>query len=195
MWIHEGWTTYLEGLYVEYRWGKGDGIKYLNGYRPKVQNRQPIIAARNVNATPPQDQYFKGALMLNTLRSVINDDKKWFKLLHDVFQHFQYKNIMTEELVQYMNQKSGRDLTPIFDQYLRHTAIPTLDLQFDDANGTVSYHWIADEAKFNMPVRVGKKGVWQIITPTTEPQMMKTSLKKDDFEVATDLYFVNVTKH
>ena len=195
MWIHEGWTTYLEGLYVEYRWGKGDGIKYLNGYKAKVQNRQPIIAARNVNATPPQDQYFKGALMLNTVRSVINDDKKWFKLLHDVFQHFKYKNIMTEELVQYMNQKSGMNLTPIFDQYLRHTAIPTLDLQFDDAQGTVSYKWIADEPNFRMPVRVGKKDAWQIITPTTEPQSMKTSLKKDDFEVATDLYFVNVMKH
>jgi aminopeptidase N len=102
---------------------------------------------------------------------------------------------MTEELVQYMNQKSGMNLTPIFDQYLRHTAIPTLDLQFDDAKGTVSYRWIADEPQFKMPVRVGKKDAWQIITPTMEPQTMNTSLKKDDFEVATDLYFVNVTKH
>src|SRR5215813_8946698 len=31
MWIHEGWTTYLEGIYVEYRWGKDDAIKYVNG--------------------------------------------------------------------------------------------------------------------------------------------------------------------
>ena len=36
MWIHEGWTTYLESLYVEYRWGKDDAIKYLNGLKPKV---------------------------------------------------------------------------------------------------------------------------------------------------------------
>jgi hypothetical protein len=79
MWIHEGWTTYLESLYVEYRWGKEDAIKYLNGYKPKVQNRYPIIAERGVNANPPQDQYFKGALLINTLRSVANDDARWLK--------------------------------------------------------------------------------------------------------------------
>ncbi len=80
MWIHEGWATYLESLYVEYRWGKADGLKYLNGYKPKVQNRQPIVAQRGVNATPPEDQYFKGALFINTIRSLVNDDAKWFAL-------------------------------------------------------------------------------------------------------------------
>jgi len=194
MWIHEGWTTYLEGLYVEYRWGKADGLKYVNGYKSKVRNDQPIIAARGVNATPPQDQYFKGALMLNTVRSVINDDKRWGKLLHDVFQHFKYKNIMTEELVAYINQQAGQDLTPIFNQYLRHTAIPTLDLKFDDANKTVQYRWIVDEKDFAMPVRAGDSAKWQIIRPTTDWQTMPTTLKKDDFAVAIDLYFINVKK-
>ena len=74
MWIHEGWTTYLESLYVEYMYGHDDALKYMNGYKPKVQEPRPIITERGINATPPQDQYFKGALFLNTLRSVVNDD-------------------------------------------------------------------------------------------------------------------------
>jgi aminopeptidase N len=74
MWIHEGWTTYLECLYVEFMFGHDDGLKYTNAYKSKVRNQQPIVAARGVNATPPQDQYFKGALFINTLRSIINDD-------------------------------------------------------------------------------------------------------------------------
>ena len=45
-----------------------------------------------------------------------------------------------------------------------------------------------------MPIRVGEPGNWQMIRPTTDWQTMKTPLKKDDFEVATDLYYVNVTK-
>jgi hypothetical protein len=45
-----------------------------------------------------------------------------------------------------------------------------------------------------MPVRVGKKGDWQIINATTDWQTMKTPLKKDDFDVAADLYYVNVSK-
>ncbi len=77
MWIHEGWTTYLEGLYVEYRWGNDDAIKYLNGLKPKIKNQRPIVTERGINGDPPEDQYFKGALMLNTLRTVIDDDNRW----------------------------------------------------------------------------------------------------------------------
>jgi hypothetical protein len=32
------------------------------------------------------------------------------------------------------------------------------------------------------------------VEPTAEWQTMKTPLKKDEFEVATDLYFVTVSK-
>jgi aminopeptidase N len=194
MWIHEGWTTYLECLFVEYMYGHEDYLKYVNAYKSKVQNRQPIIAQRGVNATPPQDMYFKGALFIHTLRSVVNDDARWWKLLHDFYQHFKYQNIMTEDIVRYFNEQTGMNLTPVFNQYLRHTAIPTLELKFDDAKNTVSYRWKVDEPGFAMPVRVGTKDHWQTITPTTEWQTMSTSLKKDDFSVATDLYYVNVSK-
>ena len=46
-----------------------------------------------------------------------------------------------------------------------------------------------------MPVRVGTKDHWQIISPTTEWKTMKTPLRKDEFGVATDLYFVEVSKN
>ncbi len=86
------------------------------------------------------------------------------------------------------------DLTPVFGQYLWHTAIPTLELKFDDASGTVQYRWQADEKAFNMPIRVGSTDHWETIHPTTDWQTMKTPLTKDQFEVATDLYYVNVNK-
>jgi aminopeptidase N len=194
MWIHEGWTTYLECLYVEYMYGHDDYLKYVNAYKSKVKNAKPIIAERGTNAEPPQDQYFKGALFLNTLRSVVNDDPRWFKLIHDLYQHFKYKNIMTEDIVAFFNQKTGKDMTPIFNQYLRHTAIPTLELKFNAGEGTVSYRWRVDEAGFAMPVRVGKKDNWQIVQATTDWQNLKTPLAKDEFDVATDLYYINVDK-
>jgi aminopeptidase N len=194
MWIHEGWTTYLEVLYVEYTFGHEDAQKYINGYKAKVQNREPIIAERGIAATPPQDMYFKGALFLNTLRNVINDDARWWALIHDFYQHFKYQNIMTEDVVAYFNQQTQLYLTPLFDQYLRHTAIPTLELKFNEADGTVDYRWQADEPDFAMPIRVGKKTNWQIIQATTYWQTMKTPLQKNEFDVATDLYFVNVSK-
>jgi hypothetical protein len=45
-----------------------------------------------------------------------------------------------------------------------------------------------------MPVRVGKKDAWQVIQPTTEWKTMKTSVGKDGFDVATDLYYINVSR-
>jgi aminopeptidase N len=194
MWIHEGFTTYLESLYVEYRWGKADAIRYLSGYKPKILNQRPIVGERGVNAEPPEDQYFKGALMLNTLRSVIDDDEKWFALLHDLYQHFKYQNIMTEDIVAYCNQRTGLSLTPIFNQYLRQAQIPRLELLFGEAPGTVMYKWRADEEEFVMPVRVGTPDHWQIIHPTTHWQTMQTSLSKDDFQVDTDHYYIDVNK-
>jgi aminopeptidase N len=194
MWIHEGWATYLECLYVEHMYGYDDALKYTNAYKSKVQNRAPIIGLRGVHREPPQDMYFKGALFLNTLRSVVNDDTQWFQLIHDVYQHFKYQNIMTEDMVRFFNEKTRMDLTPIFDQYLRHAALPTLELDFTGADKTVRYRWKADESAFAMPVRVGKPGQWQIIQPTTEWKSMPTSLDRDEFEVATDLYYINVAR-
>ncbi len=194
MWIHEGWTTYLECLYVEYMYGHDDYLKYTNALKKKVQNHSPIIATRGTNTEPPQDQYFKGALFIHTIRSIVNDDKKWFTLIHDFYQHFKYQTIMTEDVAAYFNQKTGKNLTPIFNQYLRHTAIPTLELKFDEAKGEVSYRWKADEAGFAMPIKVGTKDHWQVVEPTTDWKTMKSIVTKSDFDVATDLYYVNVIK-
>ncbi len=198
MWIHEAWATYLESLYVEYRWGHDAALKYLNGYKSKIRNQRPIVGERGVLDNPPEDQYFKGALFINTLRSIVNNDRKWFALLHDFYQHFKYHSIMTEDVVAYFNQHTGMNLTPVFNQYLRHTAIPVLELKFNEADGTVAYRWEVDEPGFTMPVRVGSstepEDGWRIIHPTTEWQMMKTPLSKDQFEVATDLYYIDVSK-
>jgi aminopeptidase N len=194
MWIHEGWANYCETLFVEYMWGKANGLTYLNTGKDGVKNAVPVIAEEGTYATPPPDQYKKGALFLNTLRSVINDDAVWFKLLHDYYQHFKYQTIMTTDMVEFFNHQTGLNLTPIFNQYLRHAAIPTLQLQFDEAAHTVSYRWQADEPGFVMPIRVGRSSDWQIVQPTRDWKVLSTPLSKDEFEVATDLYYVNVRK-
>jgi len=147
-----------------------------------------------VNADPTEDQYFKGALMLNTLRSTVNDDAKWWSLLRGFYQRFKYQNILTEDVIAYFNMHSGLDLTPIFDQYLRHAAIPRLELLFGEVPDTLMYKWDADEVGFAMPVRVGVPGKWQTIKPTTKWQTMKTSLSKDELQVDVDHFYVDVNK-
>ncbi len=192
MWIQEGWTTYLEGVYVEALFGYDDALKYVNGYKKKVGNREPVITQRGIHRTPNQDQYFKGALFLHTLRSVVNDDARWWKLVRDTYERFKYQNIMTEDIVRFFNAELKQDLTPVFDQYLRRAELPTLELTFDEKDGTVSYRWKADERGFAMPIRVGKPGSWQTIQPTATWKTMPNPMG-EVLEVATGLYYVNVS--
>jgi aminopeptidase N len=192
-WIHEGWATYAECVYVEAIFGREDALKYVNGYKAKVRNRQPIITVPGVNRRPSQDQYFKGALFLNTVRSVIDDDARWWKLLRDYCSRFKYRNIMTEDVVKFFNERIGLNLTPIFDQYLRHAALPALELRFQD--GGVSYRWKADIKEFAMPVKVGRGPDWRLVRPTAEWQTLKTGMKREEFEVATDLYYIDVIRN
>ena len=218
MWIHEGWDTYLESLFVEYRFGHADALTYLNG-RPgndwvpgstphhwngvrshvAQTDRRPIITERGVYGDPPSDQYFKGAMMINTLRSVLaegrpDDDARWFRLIRRFYQHFRYTTTMTEDVVAWWSRQTGRNLTPFFDQYLRHVGIPTLELCFDESTHTVRYKWQAEEPGFAMPVRVGDPAHWQVIRPTLQWQTLRTTIARDSFQVATDLYYVEVSK-
>ncbi len=49
MWIHESFTTYMETLYVEYRYGKKDALRYIGTQRPFIQNESPILGPSGVN--------------------------------------------------------------------------------------------------------------------------------------------------
>jgi hypothetical protein len=75
MWIHEGWTTYLENLYVEHRFGYDDALKYVNGYKSKVATASRSSRSAASTARRRRTQYFKGALFLNTApQASWNDD-------------------------------------------------------------------------------------------------------------------------
>jgi aminopeptidase N len=195
MWIHEGWANYCESVFVEYMWGKGDAITYINTGKEDVKNAELVICQEGTACTPPVDQYKKGGLFLNTLRSVIDNDDEWFALLRDYYQHFKYQTIMTTDMAAYFSQHSQLALTPIFNEYLRHAAIPTLELRFNRQTHTVAYRWQAEEPDFAMPIKVGDRSHWQLIAPsTTHWQTMRTQVDSEHFDVATDLYYVNVRK-
>ena len=159
-----------------------------------MRNREPVITQRGIHRTPSQDMYFKGALFINTLRSIVDDDRKWWSLLRAFYQRFKYRNIMTEDVVAFFNAQLGQDLTPVFDQYLRRAELPALELAFNEMEGTLAYRWEAAERTFAMPVRIGSSGQWVTLRPTTGWKTMTWKVAKDKTEVATDLYYINVTK-
>jgi len=152
MWIHEGFTTYSEAVYVECRWGKEDALEYLKGLRKNIGNQASIIGDYGVNSEGSGDMYPKGANLLNTLRSIYNDDELWWKTLKDYTLTFRHKIIDTKMVEDFFNAPVKTNLQPIFDQYLRYSAIPVLE--FKDTGKRISYRWKTDVADFNMPVDV-----------------------------------------
>jgi aminopeptidase N len=191
MWIHEGFTTYTEAVYVECRYGYEKGQEYVNGLKKKVKNTSPIIGEYGVNKEGSGDMYDKGSLFLNTLRHVVNNDDKWWKLLLKFSGTFHHKIIDTKAVITFFNKETGMKLTPVFDQYLRHTQIPKLEMRME--NGKLQFRWNADERKFAMPVGVKINGKSARITPTTSWKTSKfkvNSLK--DVEVLTNDFYISV---
>jgi aminopeptidase N len=171
MWIHEGFTMYSEALYVESREGKAAGAKYIAGIRSNIVNNKPIIGIYNVNHEGSGDMYYKGANLIHMTRILLDDDKKWRDLLRGMNKEFGLKTTTTEEIVAYINKVTGKNLSKIYDQYLRYAQIPVLE--YKQEGNLVSYRWQADVENFDMPIRMKRGGKMEWIKPEKEWKKLK----------------------
>ena len=192
MWIHEGFTSYSEAVYVECRWGKEEALEYLKGTRRGLGNNATIIGDYGVNSEGSGDMYFKGANLLNTIRSIYDNDELWWKTLKDYTETYKHQIIDTETTENFFNESTGVDLEPIFDQYLRHTDLPKL--QFRKKEGKTQARWIADVEDFKMPVDIFIDGKEIRITPTDEWGDLKENIALNKIEV-NDLEFYIKTSY
>jgi len=187
MWIHEGFCTYSEALYVECLHGPDTALKYCNSWKYRVVNDKPVIGDYNVNNEGSSDMYYKGALMLHTLRWLVNDDALWFALIRDIQKDFRFKNTNTEELVAYMNAKLGKDYTWLFNQYLRRQSPPVLDYKLKQKGKDleVTLKWDAVGDDFRLPVQITKApGKFETVYPTRAPQkFLLRDMTVNDFMV------------
>lgn len=196
MWIHESFGAYAEALFVEHLWGYQEALRYVNGKKPNVRNTEPIIGIYNVQREGSGDMYDKGQLVLNTLRSVLDDDALWIALLRGIYETFKYKTVTADDVFTYVNQKTAKDFGYFFDQYLKHTRIPQLDVNLTYKGDSVrmSYRWTADVREFRMPVRVTTApGKYEFITPTTTWQQMSIGMMRpEEFNVERDRFYVDL---
>ena len=72
IWLHEGFATYSEALYVEHLYGHEAYQRYLSVYAMLIKNKKPLIGPYDVNYWDYKDTdvYMKGALILHTLRNI-----------------------------------------------------------------------------------------------------------------------------
>ena len=191
MWIHEAFTMYSEVVYVECQLGYDKAQTYINGMKINVENDKPIIGPYGVNKEGSNDMYYKGALMINTIRHIINDEAKWWKLLFDYSNTFRHKIIDTETVIAYFNKESGINLTPVFNQYLRYTNIPKLEYRVK--NNFLEFKWNAEEKDFTMPIDIIVKNEKIRIQPTTSWTTSKIKVKNlNAIEVLINDFFITL---
>ena len=202
MWLHESFTTYMESLYVEYTASYPDAVRYLANQRDGISNENPIIGPMNVNFDDWEgsDMYNKGAWILHTLRSVIDDDKVFFPMLKSFYQKNAISNVTTKQFIDYVSFYTKKDYTPFFYQYLYTAKIPVLEYKIEQKckakDLLVSYRWRAEVENFDMPVKIGVASNWQTVTPKTQKwqSILLKNTPLEDFDIATQLFLINFEK-
>ncbi len=192
MWIHEGFTSYTESIYIECRWGKEDALKYLKGIRQNISNSSTIIGDYGVNAEGSGDMYYKGANLLNMIRSIYDDDELWWNTLREYTKTFKHKTITTADTEEFFNKATEVDLKPVFEQYLRHASIPVLELKQGDDK--IQYRWKADVIDFKMPVDVIIDEEEIRLNVTSDWKTLETGEELDELKVNDLEFYVQTSK-
>jgi len=166
MWVHEGFTSYAENLYLDYHFGTKASADYVIGCRKGIRNDRPIIGPYGVNQGGSGDMYAKGANILHTLRQLIEDDGLWREILRGLNKEFYHQTVTTQQVEDYLGDRTGKDLSAFFDQYLRTTMIPKL--QYRVQGDRLEYRYTDIVENFDMPVRILVDGKAKWLFPTAQ---------------------------
>lgn len=134
VWLNEGFATYAEALYEEYRYTKEEYHDYMN---ETLENwrifYQKLYLEDDSNPANVFQEFFyhKGAWVLHTLRYHLGDEL-FFDIIKSYAQaeEFKYKYVDTETFKKYVETHSGLDLEVFFDQWIYDTSFPEIRYNF-----------------------------------------------------------------
>jgi len=167
-WLHEGYGTYMQPLYLQWLRGDMEYMAALMKMRATLMLRHPVVAGRSMvekdvssaDRGPGNDVYYKGALMLHTLRGLVGDEA-FFRATRELVYgtdapkpgNFRPRYASTSDYVALVNRITGKDYGWFFDVYLRSVKLPELVATRDP--GGLELRWKTEGDKpFPMPVQV-----------------------------------------
>lgn len=194
MWIHEGFTTYSEALYVEYHSGYRKALDYLASQKAEIMNTSPLIGPLGLNYSNwgHSDNYYKGTWLLHSLRHSFKKDEHWFKWLRSfsITNRHQFMNTQKiQESIQHTNEIDEQSIETIFRQYLNDTRIPQLILYKDQENRYQS-KWENCIENFSMPIYRNKKRINRIDPGSTLP--IQGAINKNLKKWLEERYYIEV---
>lgn len=167
MWIHEGFQSFMDTLYIEQLRGKDAYFQAMRGRRRNIQNRAPVAPRAETDSSAyGGDIYDKGALTLHALRYLIGDEALFRSIRRMAYPNPEAEKwtdgralrlVTTEDFVNIASAEAKQDLRWFFEVYVRQPKLPIL--KASAANGALTLAWEApDNLPFPMPIDVVVNG-------------------------------------
>ncbi len=162
-WLHEGFGTYAEALFVLDTQGEGKYLEYMARLTRRLGNRTPIVQGRDLlskDAYIP-DIYAKGAAVLHTLKWELGDEA-FFTVVRR-FVDAEYPEacrfVATADLERLVAEVGGREIPWFWERYLRRAELPRWTLTRTQAAGGIERVALAwDDPAFELPLPVVVQG-------------------------------------
>tara|TARA_Y100000748_G_scaffold286654_1_gene270141 strand:+ start:164 stop:1834 length:1671 start_codon:yes stop_codon:yes gene_type:complete len=175
IWIHEGLQVYSEALYFEDKFNSYPvSIDYLKSIKSRIQNKIPIVGPEDENYWALNgDTYMKGAWVMHTLRSAINDDPVWFEILKEFMFENAKSHVSTEDFFNKVKEKTGTDYSYFSEQYFYSPNQP--ELEYYQTDSSFYYRWNNVNDNFIMPMGLLVNGIEKRVLPNQEFQSFDIS--------------------
>lgn len=172
-WIHEGFQSFMDTLYVEETKGKESYFSAMKRRAAATRNMQPVaprdakIAYQVYMAEPDYvksdgDIYGKGAVVLHTLRYLIGDEAFFRSLrrmayptkeMERITDGRQERLVTTDDFLSISETECKCELDWFFEMYLRQPKLPKLVTE--SAMNSTTFRWeTPNNLPFPMPIDV-----------------------------------------
>ena len=172
MWIHEGFCSYMQALYVEELSGKERYREFIRNQR--FANRLAVAPAlvQSSEQIYRAPIYSKGSTVLHSLRYLMGDQAFLSALRRMAYptkeseewtDGRQCRFVNTNDFILICEEESGTDLDWFFDVYVRQPALPLLKSSI--SKGFLTLEWEApNDLPFPMPIDIEVGGELKRLT-------------------------------
>ncbi len=137
-WLNEGFATYFEALFREYDRGEDEFQYYRIGlqdtYKREDRDHYRRSIVTNIYTEPVElfdrHLYEKGACVLHMMRAELGDALWWDCIARYVADNAT-RNVETIDLARAVEDVTGRNFAPFFDQWVMHAGHPDFEVTFE----------------------------------------------------------------
>ncbi len=167
IWLSEGFATYFTTVYMEHVYGHDRLTERMAGDRNRVvrywhrQPASPVLDTTivNLNRLLSTNSYQKGSWILHMLRFQLGEEV-WWEGIRTYYERFMNGNALSSDFRTVMEEVSGQNLGPFFNQWLRLPGHPVLQWSWtwneDSGTLSLSIRQVQESGHlFSFPLEVG----------------------------------------